>query len=496
MKIPLSIGAYQARSIIADAQKCINLFIETNPPDSPYPFTHYPTPGTVLLTTCPVPGPVRAAYTASNGSFYVVVGANVYTVSTAYVWTLLGTLTTNTGYVSIKDNSLCCVIVDGSPNGWVINLNDPNYATNYYGQISTTNFFGSSRVDYLDTFLLFNYIGTNQFYFTYSNATTTMFLTGTAFDPTDIAGKNGGPDNLVAAAVMHREIWLIGVETSEIWFDSGSTSSSGVSFQFQAMPGAFVEHGCSAVGSVAKYDLSLYWLGQDSYGQSIVFRGSQYQVERISTHPIERDIASYSYTADALGFTYLQEGHVFYVLVFPTANVTWVYDILEKHWHKRSWLDSNGGLNRWRANCYAVFNNQLIVGDYQNGNLYGLDLDIYVDNSGGAEQPITRIRSFPHVVNDNKRLVHRNLIAAMEVGDLMDLNTDDQPMVSLRFSDDAGRSYGNAIEQTLGSPGQYQTSIQWNRLGLARDRVYELSWSAPMKTSLQGVYLDVLPSKT
>lgn len=487
MRIPLSIGAYEARSIIADAQKCINLFIETNPPDSPYPFTHYPTPGTNFLTTCPVTGPVRALYTASNGTFFAVVGGNVYTVSTAYVWTLLGTLTTNTGFVSIKDNTLACVIVDGSANSFAINLSN-----NAYAQISATNFYGANRVDYMDTYLIFNVPGTNQFYYSFSNATYAMLVGGAGFDPLAIAAKTGGNDNIVGCAVMHRETWLIGTETSEIWFDAGTAT-----FAFQAMPGAFVEHGCTAVGSIAKYDLALYWLGQDTSGRSIVFQGAQYQVKRISTHAIEKDIASYSYTADALGFTYLQEGHVFYVLNFPTANVTWVYDILESHWHKRCWSDTNGILNRWRANCFAVFNNQLIIGDYQNGNLYGLDLDEYTDNAGtDDEQPIVRIRSFPHVVNENKRLVHRNLIAAMEVGDLMDISTDDQPMVSLRWSDDAGRSYGNAVEQSLGQTGQYQTSIQWNRLGLARDRVYELSWSAPMKTSLQGVYLDVLQSRT
>src|SRR5579871_33275 len=114
MKIPLTIGAYEARSILADAQKCINLYYETAPPDSPYPTIHYTTPGTVFLTTCPITGPVRAIYTASNGTFYAVVGPNLYTVSSAYVWTQLGgTLTTTTGFVSMKDNTLTCIVVDG-----------------------------------------------------------------------------------------------------------------------------------------------------------------------------------------------------------------------------------------------------------------------------------------------------------------------------------------------------------------------------------------------
>jgi hypothetical protein len=482
VKIPLTIGAYEARSIIADAQRCINLYIENNPSDSPFPQTHYPTPGTDFLTTCPVPGPVRSAYTASNGRFYVVVGANVYAVSTAYVWTLLGSLTTNTGFVSMKDNTLVCIIVDGSANGFAVRISD-----NTFGQISGTNFFGANRVDYLDTYLILNRPNSNQFYFTLSEVSYDMLINGTGFDPLDIAAKTGGNDNLIGVAVMHREIWLIGALTSEVWFDAGAAD-----FAFQAMPGAFVEHGCTAVGSIAKYDLALYWLGQDASGQSIVFEGAQYRVARVSTHAIEKEIASYPDKEDAIGFTYLQEGHIFYVLTFPSANVTWVYDVSEKHWHRRCWSDTEGGLNRWRANCFSIFNNQLVVGDFENGKLYGLNLDTYLD----AGDPIVRIRSFPHVSNENDRLVHRNLIAAMEVGDEMDTSTNDKHEVSLRFSDNAGRSYGEAITQTLGGTGEYLTSLQWNRLGLARDRVYELSWSAPMKTSLQGVYLDVLKSAT
>jgi hypothetical protein len=482
MRLALSQGAYEARSIIADAQKCINLYPETNPKDSPFPFTLYPTPALDYLTTCPVLGPVRAEYTASNGTFYVVVGSQVYRVSPAYAWTLLGSLTTSTGYVSIKDNTLVCVIVDGSPNGFAIRLSD-----NTFGQISAINFFGADKVDYIDTYLIFNRPGTTQFYFTYSNVTYDMLIAGTGFDPLDIAGKNGGNDNIVTLAVMHREIWLIGAQTSEVWFDAGATD-----FAFQAMPGAFVEHGCTAVGSVAKYDLALYWLGQDSSGANVVFEGAQYRVKRVSTHAIEREIASYPSTQDALGFTYLQEGHIFYVLTFPSANVTWVYDIAETKWHKRCWSDAEGNLNRWRANCFASFNNQLVVGDFENGNLYGLNLDLYLDNG----DPIVRVRSFPHVTKENDRVIHKNLILAMEVGDEMDTSTDDQFKVSLRWSDNAGRSYGEAVEQSLGATGEYLTSVQYNRLGLARDRVYEVSWSAPMKTALQGAYLEVIKAAT
>ncbi len=484
-KIPLTLGAYEARSAIADAQKCINLYAEKNPKDSPFPFTNYPTPGTVIQTTAPIVGEVRAQYTASNGNLYIVVFNTVYFVSPSYIWTVLGTLTTTTGFVSIKDNTLVAVIVDGTSFAFCIKLAD-----NSWNAVSGTNFYATDVVDYVDTYLLFNRKGTNQFFFSFSNADFAMFVGGTAFDPLDIAAKTGGTDNIIGLKVMHRELWLIGEKTSEVWFDAGATD-----FAFQAMPGAFVEHGCTAVGSIAKYDLAIYWLGQDSSGANVVFEGAQYRVRTVSTKAIDREIATYTGKEGALGFTYLQEGHVFYVLIFPEANVTWVYDIGEEKWHRRCWSDEQGILNRWRANCFTPYNGLLLVGDFENGNIYRLDLDTYLDSYDGTDgDPITRTRSFPHVTNENDRLVHKNFLLAMEVGNKMSAVTNDNDQVSLRWSDNAGRSYGEAVLQSLGETGGYLASIQWNRLGLARDRVYEVSWSAPVKTSIQGAYLEVVKS--
>lgn len=566
MRVPLTIGMYQARSIIASAQRCVNLFVEQNPQDSPYPFTTYPTPGTFVVTTAPVDNEVRGLYTATNGQLYAVVGSNVYAVDTGYTWTLLGTLTTRAGPVSMKDNSLVLVIVDGTANGYAVNLID-----NAFGTITAPGFYGANKVDYLDTFFIFNKPGTNEFYISLSEVNflnllggpaltgsitsagsgyvngsyTAVPLTGgtgsqadadivvaggvvtsvtvhdgeggqnyrvgdvlsannsslggagtgfqwtvatigsSSFDALDFASKVGGSDLLRTIAVMHREIWLIGFLTSEVWYDAGAPD-----FAFQAMPGAFVEHGAQATYSVAKYDLALFWLGEDQAGNSVVFQGSDYRVQQVSTHPIAKEISSYPVKNDAIGMTYMQEGHVYYVLTFPTADKTWVYDVTERHWHERAWADSEGNLHRWRPNCIATFNGHTLAGDFQNGKLYAIDLDTYQDEG----EPIIRIRSFPQIVNDGKRISHRNLMANFQVGTPLATSTTDIPDVSLRASDTAGASWGNATVQSIGAVGEYLTAPQWNRLGLARDRVYELSWSAPMKTALNGVWLDVVES--
>ena len=308
---------------------------------------------------------------------------------------------------------------------------------------------------------------------------------GYAFDPLYIAAKSGYPDFLAGLIVMHREIWLIGTLTTEIWYDSGAAD-----FPFQAMPGAFVEHGCVAPYSISAQDLSVFWLSQDKQGQTIVLEGSSYQARRISTNAIENEIRSYSTITDAIGFCYQEEGHVFYILTFPSANVTWVYDKSTQLWHQRAWTDSNGNLNRHRANTVMNAYGTVVCGDWQNGNIYEWDLDTYTDTG----QPISRIRSMPHTLENLNRVNYSQLVADMEVGE--DVDPSDAPMIKLRWSDDRGKTYGNYVLQTMGNTGQYLTNIQWRRLGIARDRVFELSWSANVKTALQGVFLTTTPAGT
>lgn len=556
-RVLLTGGAYTAKSIIANAERCVNLYSESNPQQdqAPVPVTHYLTPGLVTKVTLALPG-LRQLCRISNGNLYAVAGNGVYFISPTFVATLVGTIGTTTGTPYFQDNGLVVVLVDGSTSGYAIDI-----PTHFFGKIVSAAFYGATRVDYVDTFFLFNRPGTNQWYISLSEASFDMLvnspiasgaisnngsgyvsgpyfnipltggsgagaianlqvvggivnaitivsgghdylvgdnlsvnpaslggsgsgfvfniLTAGAFDPLDIATKNGYPDPIATLIVMHREIWLIGQLTAEIWYNSGAAD-----FTFQIMPGSFIEHGCAAPYSIAKEDLSIFWLSQDIQGQAIVIQGTNYQAKRISTHAIENALSTYSTITDAIGFTYQQEGHVFYQLTFPTANKTWVYDVATGLWHERVWTDSDGNENRHRANCGAFAYGLNLVGDWQNGNLYAYDLQTYTDFGG----PIVRRRGFPHIVSDGDRVFHRQLIVDMEVGN--GGTTDNPPMLNLRWSDTRGASWGNPLQSSLGAAGEYLTSIQFQRLGLARDRVYEVFWSANVKTALNGMFLD------
>jgi hypothetical protein len=485
MRIPLLGGAYQSRSLIASAQRCVNLYPEVNPPEGspPVPVTHYPTPGLRKVTQSPTVGKVRASYLATNGDLYVIVNAvsnsAVYFVSSTYSWSLLGTIPLGQSPVIFSDNGLVIVIVDGSTFGWCINM-----ASRAFAAISATNFFGATAVTYLDTFFIFNRPGTTQFYISLSNVTAAMLTGGTAFDPLDIAGKTGSADNIVTVATIHGELWLIGNLTSEIWSNTGAAD-----FPFGRIQGAFVEHGCVAPYSLAQMDIALFWLAQDRQGTAIVVKSDGYGLSRVSTHAIEQEFQSYLTINDAIAYCHQIDGHAFYVLTFPSQNKTWAYELATGQWHERASIDGNGNLVRHRGNCFAFAYGKGHVGDYQNGSIYVYDDAYFLDGT----TPITRIRTFPHLINDGKRVTYASFDADIEVGQTGGVLSSDPWLISLRWSDTRGASWGNPVIQSMGAGGELYVSPQWQRLGMARDRVFELSWSAPVKTSLQGAWTDPRP---
>ena len=405
MRVPLQGGAYESRSIIASSQRCVNLYPEANPSDSPCPYTYYPTAGTTLLTPSPVIAPMRCLYTAGNGDLYCVVGNNVYYINASWQYTLLGQIVTFSNPCSMADNGIVLVLVDGSPNGYCIDLTT---SARTFGTLTSQYFYGADKVDYLDTFFIFNRPNTQQWYTSLSEVNFTMLTTGDqAFDGTYIVAKSGYADLLTSLVIIHREIVLLGKYTTEIWYNSGAAD-----FPFQIQSGVFIQHGCVAKYSISSQALNVFFLSEDKQGHLIVMVIAAYQAQKISTYAIEQEFSTYSTYADAIGFTYQEQGHTFYVLNFPTQDKTWVYDIELKLWHERAWLDADGNLHKIRPNCVANAYGEIVCGDWENGNLYSMDVNNYTDNGN----PIPRIRSFPHQMNDDKRVVYNQFIADMECG--------------------------------------------------------------------------------
>jgi hypothetical protein len=332
-KVQLLSGSYSARSVIASAQRCVNLYPETTPQEvqPPVPVTHYLTPGLIRVAT-PAVANWRCLYRASTTYLFGVLGNSVYYIAPDWSTTFLGLIVAGTNNVSISDNGIICVLVDGTGAGYWWGATPAGT----FHTITDPAFYGSTRVCFLDGRFVFNRPGTNQFYLSPS------YWDGmTAFDPLYIASKVGGPDLILSISVIRGELWLIGNLTTEVWFNAG-----GADFPFERQPGVFIDHGLAFNGyTVAETDVEVFWLGSDRAGQLIVFMGQEYQAKRISNHALEYALQTYAPSngfADAVGAVYQQAGHTFYVLTFPTWDKTWVYDLASGQWHERVSFDIGG----------------------------------------------------------------------------------------------------------------------------------------------------------
>ena len=480
MQTPILGASYVARSINAADNRLVNLFPEIVPEGGKTAAFFNRAPGLKFQQTIGT-GPIRALWAhQTNGSdFYVVSGTEFYKVTGLTATpTLLGTVT-GTGPVSIADNGTQ-IFLACNPDGFIY-----NEVTNVFAKITDPDFTGAVTVAYLDGYFVYNEPNSQKVW-------VTQLLDGTSVDPLDFASAEGSPDGLVAINVDHREAWLFGTDSVEVWYDAGLAD-----FPLTRIQGAFNEIGCVAAFSVAKLDNGLFWLGTDARGQGIVYRNNGYTGIRISTHAIEYAIAQYGNISDAVAYTYQQEGHSFYVLTFPTGDATWVYDASTQSWHERAgWNTTLGEFTRHRSNCQCNFGGNTVVGDYLNGNIYTLDLGVYADN-GGIQKWLRSWRALPTGTNTLRRTAQHSLQLDCESGTGLNTGQGSDPEIMLRWSDDGGHTWSNEHLSKMGKIGQYYRRVFWRRLGMTmqlRDRVYEVSQTDPVKAVIVGAELLISPT--
>jgi hypothetical protein len=381
--------------------------------------------------------------------------------------------------VSIADNGTQ-IFLACNPDGFIY-----NEVTNVFAKITDPDFTGAVTVGYLDGYFVYNEPNSQKVW-------VTQLLDGTSVNPLDFASAEGSPDGLVAININHREAWLFGTDSVEVWYDAGLAD-----FPLTQIQGAFNEIGCVATFSIAKLDNALFWLGTDARGQGIVYRANGYTGVRVSTHAIEYAIAQYGNISDAVAYTYQQEGHAFYVLTFPTGNATWVYDVSTQSWHERAgWDTSLGQFTRHRSNCQCNFGGNTVVGDYQNGNIYTLDLSVYADN-GGIQKWLRSWRALPTGTNNLRRSSQHSLQLDCESGTGLNTGQGSDPEIMLRWSDDGGHTWSNEHLSKMGKIGQYYRRVFWRKLGMTlklRDRVYEVSQTDPVKAVIVGAELLISPT--
>lgn len=458
-------GQHKGFSANQDAQETINMFLEVDLSEGDNKLALLRVDGKRAFIQLPeAPVFAMAEY---RGFLYVACGASLYRVAADFAYTYLGAITVTFG-ASIAFNNAGQLCIVSNNNGYVYDT-----TTNILTQITSPAFYGSPRVDYISGYGVFVRPNTQQFYISALN----NYL---AFDGLDFASDEADPDNLVTFIVDHIELILFGERTSTVWFVTGDSD-----FPLSRREGATMEVGCAAALSVARADNTVFFLGRSSHGTGIVYKLNEYTPQIISNRGIEHQINNLDRIDDAFAYTYQKNGHTFYVLTFPTDNKTFVYDASiqdsEAAWHMRETYQ----MGRDRAACYAFAFNKHLIGDFSSGYIYELDSETHLD--GGL--PIRWSRTCPHIINDYKRLKHKQVVLNFETG--VGLEDGTEPLCYLTYSDDGGHEFKTPRESTLGVVGQRKNRVQWSRLGSARDRVYKVFGSAPVKTVLMGGYIDL-----
>lgn len=449
----------------------------------PYSGPYLPVRGGWVL-----PGRTQALVVISNACYLLtIVSLGSSTVPPVLNMAQVGTLNTNSGIVRIRDNGTggFAVIVDG-PNYYLYNVSAQTLAIG-----TDPAWLGSNTVAFIDGWWVFQQPGTPKFYTNSAPYSTTL-------DASLFNLKDAFSDNLLAVQESKEELWLPGETTTEIWYNAG-----GQYFPFQRLVGTLLQVGCKAWASIARLSTAgqdgLIWFGRSDRGENVVVRTQGFIALTVSTPAVSDEIATYVTTSDAVGYTYQEDTHEFYVLTFPTADRTWVYDASmppELAWTRRLSYDPYGAaFHRHRSNCFLEFADVRIVGDYQNGAIYQLTRSVQND----AGWPMYRRRRAPHIWNKETRgrVGMHMLQVDFAPGQGAASGLGANPEALLTISRDGGSSLGTAYETAptntfpapMGAIGQTTNRTIWRKLGWSRDAVPQLDVIAPANSDITGATL-------
>ena len=285
---------------------------------------------------------------------------------------------------------------------------------------------------------------------------------GTSWNELDYGEKSGSVDNIAAIISNNGYLGLVGdTNSTEIWGDSGNAN-----FPFQRVSGITLSVGTAAPWSVQKFtDGSAVWLVESQGGECQIVNSAGGPPTRISNRAVENAIRSYGLVSDAIGSTYLENGHEYYRIDFPTANRTWELDRSIGVWTEQGTTtpaDEVFGAEWGRYRVHVNWPNGQpmdLVGDFRSGSgrIWQVSPDFIDDD--GTDIPLLRIA--PHMNTNLQWMNSPHFALDCELGtvDPSLVGLDGKPLiptVSMSYSDDGARTWSQPTAASLGRAGEYE----------------------------------------
>ncbi len=469
--------AYTSLSPVADCSTLINWYIEAmEDPGAKSAAVFYPTPGFETFGSAAQVGGRAAFSTASEtGRCFVVIGSHLYEVLSNGALTDYGAMAVDANPATI------CTSGDGGQELFITSGNEGYIFDLLLNTLAVVPALSGKAT--MGAFA-------DGYFLSFDRTTGTVYLSdlydGTTWDPTQFFTRSSRADTWQAMWVTAwGQIFLPGTKTRDYWYNAGTFPIPFTPTQSGTQP-----DGIAATYSISENSGQLCWLQTNEDGGYKVLSATGYRGERISTHAIETAISSYTQINDAVGESYSDHGHQFYLLTFPTAGVTWCYDFVTKAWHQRgTWSTTMGVYGVWRArfHCFA-FNKHLWV-DSASNLVVQSDESFPLDVGGLL---IRRERTAPSICRNHNVLNFGTFELLMQTGIGNSNPPGEDPQITLQLSKDGGRTFGSERTAGVGAVGAYLTRVKWERNGSARDWAPKIVCSDPVTPwTIVAAYLDV-----
>ena len=463
--VPLFGIGQKGKSSNVSSQRRVNLFAEIQQDQEKSRMVFYGRHGRLLFATFG-DTPARGGVVV-NDRLFVVHRGTFWEVNNAGVKTSRGTVSTTSGRVDMASDGAVILVTTGT-NGYTYDL-----VADTLTVIADSDFFQTARTcGWLAGQFIADTGDGDQFQ---------ISADGVSWDALDVASAESAPDGLQRVFVDHGELMLPGIETTEFWAVSGDAD-----FPFAPVRSNTLPYGLAARWSLCKFNDSVAGLFRSSMGQVQVMRFEGYTPRPISNPELDSIINGYSAVSDATAFSRMQGGHPLYQINFPTAMASWEFDALTGLWSEVQY-GLNGGRDRGEF-CIDFINKPRLF-DYENGNIYTVDADTYDDNG----DPIRSVLVSRHFFAEYNRVIVNRLFIDFESGVGLATGQGTDPQVMLRISRDGGHTWGNQLAASIGKIGEYLKQAEFRCLGVARDWVFELAITDPVKRVIIGAAIDFTP---
>jgi hypothetical protein len=452
----------QAKSPNLTAAHRLNLYYDVQAAPDKTSVAAYGTPGLTLFSEVSSWPTLGLHWMTSNNRFFVVQGPNLAEVFIDGSSKMIhGLIELPPGKVSMDDNGTELCIFAGD-YAYIYNTKTAVFTdiSSHLPWVTTSGVeLAGSSVTFLDGRFIAHRPDTGQFYLS-------ALYDGLTWDALDYATAESNPDNLVAVMADKGNLALLGTSSIELWAN-----------------GAPSDGGLAARWSLANCKGALTGLFRNRNGALSVCVLNGYTLEPIGNPEMDYLFNKYLTPSDAIAFSYTLNGRAFYQISFQAERITWLYDFTSGAW---SQLKSSG-LTRHLGDMCAAFATRLIVSSVSDGKLYLLDADVYTDNGAMIEREL--IGSHTASPSQNYTTIRR-LRVDMEGGTGLLDGQGKKPKIMLGISRDHGHTWGRELVTGFGKMGEYNKRAEWRKLGQARDWVFKLRITDPVKVCILGAVLE------